>query len=74
MEGLRNYLLNEINNSSNNVHNNQLIGFLDEMNKFIEEAFEEVGELLIEEGLVVPMEEYEKVVNQLNQLTANLEE
>ena len=65
MEGLQNYLLNEINNTFNNVHRNQLAGFLEEIELFIQSAWDEVEETLLADGIVVPMEEYNKVVKQL---------
>jgi len=66
MDGLKNFLISEINNTPNEEYKKQLGKYLEEIEDFISSAFSEVEEILLEDGIVVPMEEYERVVNLLN--------
>lgn len=74
MEELKKYLFSEINDTPNNAHKNQLLGFIKEIDDFIESAFSEVEELLLEDGIVVPMEEYVRVVGLLNEAQTKIKE
>tara|TARA_R110002012_G_scaffold28179_2_gene89129 strand:- start:993 stop:1217 length:225 start_codon:yes stop_codon:yes gene_type:complete len=74
MEGLKKYLLDEINNTPNLVHQKQLREYLEEIEIFISSAFSEVEEILLEDGIVVPMEEYVRVVNLLNEALTKKED
>jgi hypothetical protein len=74
MEGLKQYLFDEINDTPNDAHKSKLLEFIKEIDDFIESAFSEVEELLLEDGIVVPMEEYVRVVHLLNEATIKIKE
>jgi len=68
MDELSGFLVDEMNNSTDEVYQNDMMVHIYALTEFTEGAFEEVRECLLEQGDVVMYEEYKKVKDELDEL------